>query len=113
MKGPARCRMHADQAELGAMDEQQTGTVRKTDPYTLVPPAEQEQEQALACVLRRCRELYNAGLQERRDAWQRCGVSVSITAARQRAQLPAIKEVRPEYCDVHSPTCTRRSCKTR
>src|SRR5215472_2912221 len=80
------------------MDEQLTGTVRKTYKYKLVPTA--EQERALAFVLRRCRELYNAGLQERRDAWQRCGVS--ITAATQSAQLPAIKEVRPEYRDVHS-----------
>jgi putative transposase len=51
-------------------------------------------------ALRRCCELYNAGLQERRDAWQLCGVS--STAASQSAQLPAIKEVRPEYHDVHS-----------
>jgi putative transposase len=41
-----------------------------------------------------------AALQERRDAWQKCGVS--ITAASQSAQLPAIKEVRPDYRDVHS-----------
>ena len=51
-------------------------------------------------VRRRCRELYNAGLQERRDAWQKRGIS--ITAAGQRAQLPAVKNVRPEYRDVHS-----------
>jgi putative transposase len=78
------------------LHEQQT--VRKTFKHNLVPTA--RQEQALAFVLRRCRELYNAGLQERRDAWQMCGVS--ITAASQSAQLPAIKKVRPEYCDVHS-----------
>src|SRR5215471_2735572 len=77
------------------MDEQ---TVRKTFKYKLKPTP--EQEQALAFVVRRCRELYNAGLQERRDAWQKCGGS--ITAASQSAQLPAIKEVRPEYCDIHS-----------
>src|SRR5215468_2498005 len=73
-------------------------TVRKTDKYKLRPTA--EQEGAMAFVLRRCRELYNAGLQERRDAWQTCGVSV--TAASQSAHLPEIKEVRPEYRDVHS-----------
>ena len=39
-------------------------------------------------------------LQERRDAWQKCGVS--ITVAGQSAQLPDIKEVRPEYRDIHS-----------
>src|SRR5262249_38716707 len=81
------------------MDEQTlTVTVRKTFTYKLQPtPA---QEQALAFVVRRCRELYNAGLHERRDAWQQCGVR--ITAANQSAQLPAIKEVRPEYREVHS-----------
>ena len=79
------------------MDEQ-TVTVRKTYKYKLQPTA--AQEGTLAFVVRRCRELYNAGLLERRDAWQKRGVS--ITAASQSAQLPAIKDVRPEYHDVHS-----------
>src|SRR5260221_1665909 len=73
-------------------------TLRKTFKYKIQPTA--EQEGAMAFVLRRCRELYNAALQERRDAWQKCGVSV--TAARQSAQLLAVKEVRPEYRDIHS-----------
>ena len=54
----------------------------------------------MAFVVRRCRELYNAALQERSEAWQKCGVSVTV--AQQSAQLPAIKEVRPEYRDIHS-----------
>jgi putative transposase len=65
------------------MDEQ---TVRKTFKCTLQLTA--EQEGAMGFVLRRCRELYNAGLHERRDAWQRCGVS--ITVASQSAHLPDI-----------------------
>jgi putative transposase len=73
-------------------------TVRTTYKYKLRPTA--EQERAIEFVLRRCRELYNAGLQERRDTWQKRGVS--ITAASQSAQLPAIKAVRPEYRDIHS-----------
>jgi putative transposase len=77
------------------MDEQ---TVRTTCKYTLQPTP--QQEQALAFVVRRCRELYNAALQERREAWQKR--EVSITAASQSAQLPAIKAVRPEYRDLHS-----------
>jgi transposase len=68
--------------------EQQT--VRKTFKYQLVPTP--EQEQALETVVWRCRALYNAGLQERKAAWERRGVSV--TFAMQSAQLPAIKEVR-------------------
>ncbi len=55
----------------------------------------------MALVLRRCRERYNAALEERRDAWRKCGVSVTV--AGQSAQLPEVKEVRPEYRDVHSP----------
>ena len=54
----------------------------------------------MAFVLRRCCELYNAGLQERRDAWRMC--RVSITLAQQSAQLPEIKDVRPEYADIAS-----------
>jgi putative transposase len=75
-----------------------TLTARKTFKYKLLPTAEQEQK--MAFVLRRCRELYNAALQERRDAWQKCGVSVTV--ARQSTELPTIKDVRPEYQDVHS-----------
>src|SRR5262249_22322850 len=74
-------------------------TMRKTFKYKLQPTAQQEGAMA-KCVLRRCRELYSAGLQVRRDAWQKC--AESITAASQSAQLPAIKEVRPEYRNVHS-----------
>jgi putative transposase len=73
-------------------------TVRKTYKYKLKPTP--EQERAMGFVLRRCRELYNAALEERCEAWQKC--SVSITIAQQSAQLPAIKEVRPEYQDINA-----------
>jgi transposase len=77
------------------MDQQ---TVRKTYKYRLKPTP--QQEQALAFVVRRCRALYHAGLQERHEAWHKCGVSV--TAASQSAQWPDIKEARPEYREAHS-----------
>jgi transposase len=77
------------------MNEQ---TLPNTYKYKLKPSP--EQERALEFVLRRCCELYNAGLVERRDAWQKS--SVSVTEAMQSAQLPDIKEVRPEYGDIHS-----------
>src|SRR5215471_21564008 len=76
--------------------EQQSA--RKTFKYKLVPAP--EQEQALETVVWRCRELYNAGLQERKVAWAKCGVCVAF--AMQSAQLPAIKEVRPEYRDINA-----------
>ena len=77
--------------------------LRKTFKYRL--KSTPEQERALAMVLWRCRELYNAALQERRDAWRKCGVSVSF--AGQSAQLPGVKEVRPS-----TGTSMRKSCRT-
>jgi putative transposase len=73
-------------------------TVRKAFKYKLQPTA--EQEGTMEFVLRRCCELYNAGLEERREAWRMC--QVSISAAGQSAQLPDIKQARPEYQDIHS-----------
>ena len=50
--------------------------IRKTYKYRLAPtPA---QETVLEEVLWRCRELYNAGLEERKNAWEKCGVSVTF-----------------------------------
>lgn len=47
-----------------------------------------------------CQELYNAALQERRDAWRINRVTVNLAA--QSAQLPDIKEARPELNGVYS-----------
>lgn len=47
-----------------------------------------------------CCELYNAALEERREAYRRGGVSV--TAAQQMAQLPTIKQDRPDLAAVGS-----------
>ncbi len=66
--------------------------------YRLYP--NKEQARKLQWTLDRARELYNAALQERRDAWQMCKVSIRYT--QQAAQLPEIKEIRPEYHDIHS-----------
>jgi len=65
-------------------------TIHKTFTSRLKPTP--EQERALEDVVWRCRELYTAGLEERKAAWEKCGVSV--TFAMQSAQLPAIKAVR-------------------
>lgn len=47
-----------------------------------------------------CRELYNAALQERRDAWTIN--RININRFDQDKQLPEIKQTNPEYCGVHS-----------
>jgi putative transposase len=47
-----------------------------------------------------CCELYNAGLQERRDAWKICKKSVNYYD--QQKQLPEIKEIREDLGIVYS-----------
>jgi putative transposase len=76
--------------------EQQS--IRKTYKYRLAPTP--EQEKVLEEVLCRFRELYNAGLEERKTAREKCGASV--TFAKQSAQLPGIKDVRSEYRDINA-----------
>jgi putative transposase len=77
------------------MDQQ---SARKACTYRLLPTP--EQARTLETVVWRWRELYNAGLQERKVAWEQC--RVSVTFAMQSAQLPAIKQVRPEYHEINA-----------
>src|SRR5689334_3047873 len=70
----------------------------KTYQYKLKPML--EQERALDRTLLLCRHVYNAAIGERREAWWMRGVSV--TYYQQKAELPGIKEVMPEYGEVHS-----------
>jgi putative transposase len=72
--------------------------VRKTFKEKLRPTP--EQERALDEVLWRCRKLYNAALEQRITAWQRCHVSVSRFA--QEAELKALRAEMPEYAAIHS-----------
>ncbi len=71
--------------------------MRKTFKYRLYP--NKTTEKKLYFVLNRCRELYNAALSERKDAYRMAGKS--ITYFDQQNDLPAIKHViRPEYEDI-------------
>src|SRR5262245_44151620 len=72
--------------------------IRLTYKYRLYPTNTQTAQ--LVTMLDRCRELYNAALQERRDAYRMAGKSLNYYD--QAQQLPAVKEVRPEYRDIHS-----------
>jgi putative transposase len=73
-------------------------TVRKTFKEKLRPtPA---QERAMDEVLWRCRVLYNAALEQRKTAWERCHVSISQYD--QEAELRAIRAAFPEYAAIHS-----------
>jgi putative transposase len=67
--------------------------IRKAYCYHLYPT--RAQAARLEWVLRRCQELYNAALQERREAYRMAGVTVGYYA--QKRELPGVKEERPEY----------------
>ena len=76
--------------------EQQT--VRKTFKEKLRPTP--EQERALDVVVWRCRDLYNAALEQRIIAYQRRRVSLS--RYEQEAELKAIRAEFPEYGAIQS-----------
>src|SRR5437899_1139933 len=66
--------------------------------YRLYPT--RNQRETLQFTLDRNRELYNAALEERREAWRMSRVSVNFEM--QSAQLPEIKRIRPEYNEIYS-----------
>ncbi len=71
--------------------------MRKTYKYRIYP--KKETEQKLYWTLTRCRELYNAALSERSDAYRMAGRSIGYYE--QQNDLPEIKhEIRPEYQDI-------------
>ncbi|WP_318835901.1 RNA-guided endonuclease InsQ/TnpB family protein [Deinococcus wulumuqiensis] len=80
------------------MTQIQTTTHLKTFRYRLRPT--KAQEVALLEQLRLCRGLYNAALQERRDAYRKAGKTV--TAYDQMKYLTEIKAALPEYAGVYS-----------
>ena len=71
--------------------------MRKTFKYRIYPTKESERK--LVWTLTRCRELYNAALSERKDAYKYAGKSISYYD--QQNDLPEIKaEIRQEYQDI-------------
>ena len=73
--------------------------MRKANKFRLYPT--KQQEKTLFWTLTRCRELYNAALAERKEAYRMAGKS--ITYYEQKRDLPEIKaELREEYQQIHS-----------
>ncbi len=68
--------------------------------YTFRLSPTRKQAVTLQWTLNRCRELYNAALQERRDAYRMC--QKTITYYDQATQLPEMKEMMEEYKAIHS-----------
>ena len=64
--------------------------------YRLYP--NKAQAATLIVWLELTRELYNAALQERRDAWKKR--QVSVTRIAQEKILPAVREARPEFLTI-------------
>jgi putative transposase len=80
------------------VSEQTVATCRKTFKYKLTPTPEQERE--LERVLWACRRLYNVALEQRKTAYERCGISLSRYG--QEAELKDIRAEMPEYAAIHS-----------
>ena len=72
-------------------------TCRKSFKYRIYPT--KAQVKTLESWLELCRELYNAGLEERREAWKK---GVSIGRYTQQRQLPEIKKIRTEYAEINA-----------
>src|SRR5690606_41666514 len=66
--------------------------------YRLYPT--RAQDERMRWTLERLRELYNAALEERRDAYRRQGVSLSGYG--QMAELREVRAVRDEYAGIHT-----------
>jgi putative transposase len=79
-------------------ERKKSKSVKKAFKYRLYPT--RKQSDALQFTLDRNRELYNAALTERREAWRMSRISISYND--QSAQLPEIKELRPEYKEIYS-----------
>jgi len=73
--------------------------MKKAYKFRLYPT--KKQEKVLFWTLTRCRELYNAALAERKEAYRMGGKSIGYYE--QKRDLPEIKaEIRQEYQDIHS-----------
>ena len=72
--------------------------MRKAFRYRLYPT--QKQEQHLLFVLRRCRELYNSALEQRKSFYQMRRKSLGYSA--QAAELADLKAAYPAYLDIYS-----------
>jgi len=71
---------------------------RKAFKYRLYPT--QPQARDLERTLALCRQLYNAALQERREAYKKAGKTVGFYE--QKRYLPEIRTELPEYKGIHS-----------
>ncbi|HEY7125886.1 MAG TPA: transposase [Ktedonobacterales bacterium] len=72
--------------------------IRKAFKYRLYPTP--KQEQTLLFVLRRCRHLYNSGLEERKASYQMRRKSLGYS--QQAAELADIKAAFPAYQNIYS-----------
>src|SRR3989441_7948767 len=72
--------------------------MRKTFKYRIYP--NKATSQKLDWTLTRCRELYNAALSERKDAYKYAGKSISYYE--QKRDLVEIKQLREEYREIAS-----------
>src|SRR5258707_10323509 len=73
-------------------------SMMKAFKYRIYPT--RKQRETLQFTLDCNRELYNAALEERKEAYRMSKMSINFK--QQSAQLPEIKELRPEYKEIYS-----------
>jgi putative transposase len=73
-------------------------SLRKAYKYKLKPMPEQERQ--LEQFVWRCRLLYNSALEQRKTAYERCNITLSVY--QQQAGLPDLKAAFPAYAEIHS-----------
>ncbi len=83
--------------------------MKKAYKYRIYPT--KKQERLMNEQLALCAELYNAAVQERRNAYKMCGKSITYT--QQAAQLPEIKALRPEYEAIYSQVLQDVFCRVK
>lgn len=71
---------------------------RKAFKFYLRPNAEQARN--LDRIRLVCCELYNAGLQEKRDAYRKRGINLNCAA--QQAEMTGVKAARPDVADIYA-----------
>jgi putative transposase len=71
--------------------------MRRAFKYRIYPTKVQAQQ--LDLWLGHCRELYNAAIEERREAWKH---GVRIGFFEQSKELPVVKQERPEFANIYS-----------
>ena len=98
--GPAAANWSGRSSRLSTLAQRKRKRDADQESVSLSLYPTRTQEQTLLFVLRRCRHLYNSGLEQRKAFYQMRRKSLGYT--QQAAELAEIKAAYPAYQDIHS-----------